>query len=514
LIVILTGLACFSPAANATQADSTGVTITGQAAGPTPFISNLSLHCTNIAVLNGVRFTIVPKVDCYARPLSAFYSKAYLKSRGYVDPATGNLIVPVFGLYQAYANTVNLVYRFGDGSLKNDSVGITTATWSDACDFTHATVLQARTTTTALSYDYMLVGSKCGTHSPAIIDSDGKLRWTGPMTVTNYTPKFYKNGIYQADGAKLYRFELDGTVTQIADYSNDGVVDLHHNIDMGRSGFIIDVNTPEYVESTNLEIDPVSGQILNKWVLGDIIASAMQAGGDDPKGFVRKVDPSNPRYDFDSPQDWFHNNSTTYRKVDNTLIISSRENFVVALDYDTHAIKWILGDTTKKWYQYPSLRAFALTVPDGTVAPVGQHALSIGKDRTLMLFDNGQPSQHQSPAGPVRYSAPRKYQLNLKARTATEVWSYPYDQSLHSSFCSSVYEDAPGNYVIDYANVNGWARILGLTPAGDKVFEYSYSTGACEDAYRTMPIHWENITYPPPATKAAADSSAAVAADE
>ena len=63
----------------------------------------------------------------------------------------------------------------------------------------------------------------------------------------------------------------------------------------------------------------------------------MIAGGDDPSGFV-----------FDSVLgDWFHNNCTAYRAEDNTLLVSSRENFVIALDYDSDAIKWILGDSTK-----------------------------------------------------------------------------------------------------------------------------------------------------------------------
>jgi Arylsulfotransferase (ASST). len=30
------------------------------------------------------------------------------------------------------------------------------------------------------------------------------------------------------------------------------------------------------------------------------------------------------------------------------VIVSSRENFVIAIDYETGAIKWILGDPTKK----------------------------------------------------------------------------------------------------------------------------------------------------------------------
>lgn len=91
-------------------------------------------------------------------------------------------------------------------------------------------------------------------------------------------------------------------------------------------------------------------------------------GGDDPSVFIR------------APDDWFHNNACTYRKSDDSLIVSSRENFVICVDYETSAIKWILGDPTKAWYQYPSLRKFALTLGRDTYPPIGQHSVSITED--------------------------------------------------------------------------------------------------------------------------------------
>src|SRR5204863_9760066 len=43
----------------------------------------------------------------------------------------------------------------------------------------------------------------------------------------------------------------------------------------------------------------------------------------------------------------------------------------------------------------------------------------------LLLFDDGTGSVFQQPPGETRnYSAPRKYQLDLGARTATEIWHY------------------------------------------------------------------------------------------
>src|SRR5262249_39288195 len=177
---------------------------------------------------------------------------------------------------------------------------------------------------------------------------------------------------------------------------------------------------------------------------------------------------------FQTPTDWSHNNGATYNRADNSLVVSSRENFVICLDYNTSAIKWILGDPTKKWHQFSSLRRFAMGIAPGTLPPIGQHAPSITFDQSLLLHDNGQESQCQMTEREHReYASPRKYTLDLVANVATEVWNFPMNQSIHSPFCSSIYEDAPYNYLIDYAIVNGgipgadtFAQFLGLDAAG------------------------------------------------
>ena len=183
-----------------------------------------------------------------------------------------------------------------------------------------------------------------------MMDTDGALRWVGTAGVSNAASAFFDNAIYIGSGSQLLRIELDGTVNLVADYSSIGVRDFHHNIDPGKFGLLLEVDTNTDVESVILEVGK-NGGVPKRWNMYQIIANAMRAGGDDPSAFVRRG------------QDWFHNNAVTYRASDDSLIVSSRENFVIALDYQSGAIKWILGDSTKAWYQYPSLRQYALTVP-------------------------------------------------------------------------------------------------------------------------------------------------------
>jgi len=477
------------PVAHATQADETTITIEAETPGTTPFIHQLALTASDTSVVKSIRFTIAPKPGSVTRPLSGTYAKEYLVARGFLQG--DEIFIPVYGLYANSANAVTLTYSFLDGSSKQDSTTIATAAFDDPCGYGNPTVLQARTDSTALSYDYILVKGACSDFSPAIIDTDGALRWVGTAGIQNYSATFFDNAVYIGGAGGLYRIDLDGTVTFLASYSDLGITFIHHNIDRGKVGVILDVNTESWLESVNVEVD-ASGKLVKTWNLANIISAAMIAGGDDPSQFV-----------YDSPNDWFHNNAVAYNRADDSLIISSRENFLICIDYETGAIKWILGDPTKKWHQFPSLAQYALALAPGSLPPIGQHAVSVTYDENVMVLDNGENSRFQFPQGDRRlYASPRKYQIDLEAKVATEVWNYEMDQSIFSPFCSSVYEDAPLNYLIDYALVNGaglpnsYGQLLGLDASGETVFYYQYGTDRCDRAFSGIPLHLEKTAFP------------------
>jgi len=474
--------------AGANQADDTTITITGHTAGATPFISKLTIEVSNTTLLKDIQFAIDPKPGSVTRPLSGTYANDYLVSRGFEHPP--QIILPVYGLYAGYANIVRLTYRFLDGSSKESSTRITTASFDDPCGYDHPTILKARTSNTDLSYDYIMVKGSCSNFEPAIIDTDGALRWVGTAGLSIGNATFFDNAVYLGHGHQLTRIDLDGTATLVGDYSSLGVKNCHHNIDRGKVGIILDVDTTTDYNSVSIEVD-ASGRVLKQWNMAAIIRATMTAGGDDPSQFV-----------YPSPTDWFHLNGVAYNRADDSLIVSSRENFLMCLDYETSAIKWILGDPTKKWYQFPSLRKFALTVPQGSLPPIGQHAPSISYDQNLLVFDNGQSSVFNVPRGDLRrYAAARKYKIDLEAKTATEVWNFEASQSIFCPFCGSVYEDAPKNYLIDYAlespvQQNAFARLLGLNAAGETIFSYRYPTFSCTTIYRALPVHLENTKFP------------------
>ena len=233
--------------AGASQADDTTITITGHTAGATPFISKLTLEVSNTTVLKSIQFTIDPKPGSVTRPLSGTYANDYLVGRGFENRTPAEVILPVYGLYAGRANTVRLTYRFLDGSSKQAVTSVTTAPFDDqGCGYNNPTRLQPRTNSTRLSYDYIFDRSACGDFSPVILDSDGALRWVSPLATQSAlfaSSTFFDNAVYVTQGSQLFRIELDGSFSLLADYSNIGVVNLHHNIDPGKTGLLLEPDT-------------------------------------------------------------------------------------------------------------------------------------------------------------------------------------------------------------------------------------------------------------------------------
>jgi arylsulfate sulfotransferase len=453
--------------------------------GPTPFISFVHKTVADVAGFQFAQFLILPKTGSATRPIRVRYARSYLEARGYFDPQNGQLTVPVFGLYAGRLNRVviNLGFSGRFDRIQRLSIGITTPAY-DGGTYSNPTIIQPRLPGTTLSYDFILLKGYALNNTPIIIDSDAEVRWVGTAGVGAQNCMLFDNAFYLTSGTSLLRTEFDGVTTPVADYSAIGVTGFHHNIDPGREGMILDVDTVDQTESVNLEVD-AAGNVLRSWNLAEIISAAMTAGGDDPRQFVHPA-----------PIDWFHNNACAYRSSDDSLIVSSRENFVIAIDYNTGNIKWILGDPTKHWYEFPSLRQFSLTLGPDTLPPIGEHALSMPGDQ-LLLFDDGAGSNYQQPPGETRtYSAPRKYQIDLGSFEATETWHYYADPSVYSPFCSSVYEDAPDNYLIDYtlAGPYVYTGIVGLDSLGNVAFNYQYDElNFCGTAWNAIQIHWENV---------------------
>ena len=483
-----------------TQATLSAFQVLGVAPGPTPFISLVELSGAEVENLTNIQFTIAPRPGSVSKPVHVTYGMGMLLSEGRVSAEQGQITLPVFGLYAGYSNQVSIQLDFQDGSTTQIPLGITTAAYADpTAIYDKPTVLMQRAAGSALGFDFFVMKAAVG--SPVIVDTDGELRWAGTGVASGMSSAL--NGdvflIGDQQSPTLHRLGLDGVLRADIALPDPPYADFDHNIDYGKQGFLANFDTVDTlprrlagiknIETTLVEMNSQS-HIFSKWDMAEILSNYMRSQGDDPSAFVRPG------------VDWFHMNASAYDPNDDTVIVSSRENFLIKLDYATGNIVWIFGDPTKYWYTFPSLRAKAVSLaPDG-LYPIGQHAVSVTPDGLVMVFNDGYPSVNEPPGEPAgasrTYSAVSAYSIDPGALTAQEVWRFEYNQSILSDFCGSAYQTTDGSVLVDYALAeNGTeARLVGLDAGHNVVFDLRYPTTSCNTSWNAVPIALDAYTIP------------------
>ena len=455
-----------------------------------PFISLVQVDGFDSSALIRVQYAIAPKPGSVSKPVRVEYSLSALAARGYVS--TSSLTVPVFGLYAGYENEVSFELETRAGISIPLQVTVPTPPYVDPSGiYSRPSILIPRSVGSGLGFDFIFI--KSGLGSPVIIDTDAEIRWALPGISDSQSSTFVGDTFVIGDPKQptVYRLRLDGNIAQ-GPLPPSTYTDFNHNIDPGKQGFLAEVDAASdgvaNIESNVIEFQDANViSIPSHWDLGAILSAYMSSQGDDPAAFVRPG------------IDWFHSNSAIYDPRDDSVIVSSRENFVIKLDYKTSTIIWILGDPTKYWYTFASLRAKALTLAPGGLYPIGQHALSITPDGLLMLFNDGLGSFNQpagAPAGETRtYSTVSAYSIDEKSMTAREVWDYDGGKTIYSDICSSAYETADKSILVDYAVADNatQALLLGLDSNHNVVFEYEYPTTVCNTSWNARPIALDNL---------------------
>jgi hypothetical protein len=456
--------------------------------GATPFIASMPIHGEGLDTLAAVNVTIAPQPGSASRPVSVTYSIGYLSRHGDVQPGGAGITVPIIGLYAGATNQVSTELRFADGSSRSFSASVETPAWSDGV-YDVPTVLQARAPGSALGFDFFYLKSSLG--SPVIVDTDGHVRWVGANVPGSTAVNFVDGGflIGSVSSPTVTRLELDGSADAPVSLDTTNVIEFHHDLENGKAwqlNSVVSLLAGVTQFETVQEFTP-EGHVTAQWNLDQIFTDYMSANGDDPTLFVRPG------------VDWLHINTQIYDPRDDSLIVSSRENFVVKLGYSDGDIRWIFGDTSKYWYTFPSLRAKSLTLVGDGLVPIGQHSITIAPDGNLMLFNNGLPSLNQpegEPAGAARsYSAVSSYVIDPAAMTATQAWAFEYGETLYSPICSSARATQDGSVLVDFATAENLtaAHIVGLDPSHRVVFDLRYPTSGCDTAWNSQPIALESL---------------------
>jgi arylsulfate sulfotransferase len=480
-----------TPQTNEPSAQQSGISITGSQAGITPFISSIQFTGQNVSKVTSVTFNISPKPNSVSLPVTVTWSAATLSARGYLQANVINL--PVFGLYAGYQNQVSFQFDFDDGTVQYLQYQIATQPYTDPSGVNlNPTIIKARAPGSTLGFNFFIMKSLTG--SPVIVDTDAQVRWIVPASGTAavyYTNGQFVTGSQSAPTVTVLQFDGTQSTPQI-NLPQPLLASFTHNIDPGPSGELAEFNGTDdlgdSIDDIVAEILPFSTQPpIQTFDMADILTSYMQANGDDASAFVRPG------------IDWFHVNASTYDPSDNSVIISSRENFLIKVNYSTHDIVWILGDPTKYWYTFPSLRAKALTLTAGGDYPIGQHGVSITADGYVMVFNDGFASLNPPPGEPAglnrTFSEVSAYSVNSTTMTAQNVWNFNYGQTIFSGICGSSYESGK-SYLVDFATADNRqeARLVGLDANKKVVFDFQYASPvACGVAWNAIPISMENL---------------------
>ncbi|MBS0480533.1 MAG: aryl-sulfate sulfotransferase [Proteobacteria bacterium] len=467
----------------ASVASTSDIAVTGQRAGSTPFVAFVDLAGSSTGSVTTIRYMISPLTGTASAPVRVSYTMTNLRNRGYVT-RTG-VTVPVFGLYANATNTASVTLTFSDSSTQVLSVPIATPPYTATSALKTPAIDQPRTPGSVLGFDFFAIKPASQPAPVTVMDTDGNIRWVS-TTPAKEAIQYTKDGFVIGDiaGKSLSTEGWDGKVTTVS-LADQSFIGFHHDIGIGPAGYLIAPSSVGRPGDFLVEIRP-DGTTAKTFDLLQIFSDFMRANGDDPSVFAR------------AGFDWFHLNSAIYDPSDRSVIVSSRENFIVKIDYDTAAIKWIFGDETKYWYTFASLRSKAVTLAPGGLVPVGQHALMLQPDGQLLMFNNGNGSLQNPPGtspGLTRsYSAITGFFIDGPRLAATPGLTMDDGQTIYSPICSSAYPSADRSMLVTYSSTASGLRIKGFDPQWRTVFDMHFS-GGCSTGWNSVIVPLQDLTF-------------------
>lgn len=452
--------------------------------GLLPYAAEARLDVPGLERFVAVTWSVHTMEGGKARPVRSRIARSWFETRGLIDPDNPVVRFPVFGLYATRDNRVSIQIEYEDSEPIVSDFAIPAAGPLPEADPEYETLVHDE----RLGTSYILVQTF---DAIAVVDVDGQVRWRTPTVPTSTFPVMPVQDGFVAGSlfdASIVHLSWLGVATETR-MSDARAIHSHHNLEQGKTGLL---NTIGYQdgeilrpESVVAEMTP-SGTITRMWDLDEIFRSEIQAAGEDPSLLVA------------DGRDWFHMNSAVYDASDDSLILSSRENFVVKIDYATGDILWILGSLLKPWAQwFPNgLLPHALAVVGQP--PVGQHALSVSADGArLMMFDNGKGGLTFPEAGETRTSSRVVvYEIDEPNRTASEAWSFDLPDGNFCPFRSSAYWTRDGSVLIHgSAPVSGTGDEILVVNSDQELLFRARHMGTRSFGYSARELPWDDLVW-------------------
>lgn len=219
---------------------------------------------------------------------------------------------------------------------------------------------------------------------------------------------------------------------------------LHHDVHELPSGnFLVLTDGDDSIEDCIVEIDRETGNIVKRYDMRTIL---------DPNrvpGIDKEV--------VNAPQDWLHLNSVFYDELDDTLIVSSRnQNCVVKFERESQCIKWILGP--HEHWDASFVKYLLEPIGEGFEWAWAQHSAFVTKEGQLMLFDNGNFRSYELSEARLayaNYSRGVAYHIDEVELTVHQVWEYGKQRgnSLKCPYLGSISLQNNGNRLICFGGI-------------------------------------------------------------
>ncbi|MGE4274357.1 MAG: aryl-sulfate sulfotransferase [Desulfitobacterium sp.] len=352
-------------------------------------------------------------------------------------PEAKEHIIPVYGLYGDYENTIELVLGNGEKNI----LKIKTAVLPDK-------VKQPTQFSTTQEYfqDNMMFVSPTTPAMTAAYDYRGEVRW---YATTNFAfdLKRVKNGRlligtdrlmlppYHTSG--LYEMGMIGKIYK--EYRLPG--GYHHDqFEMEDGNLLVLTQDPPRgtVEDMCVLIDRTTGQIIKRWDYQQILPQYPVGGS----GSQDK-------------HDWFHNNAVWYDKKTNSLTLSGRhQDAVINIDYETGKLNWIIGDP-EGWPQDMVDKYFFKPVGDLSKFDwqYEQHACVVLPDGDIMCFDNGHwraKTKEKYVPAKDNFSRGVRYRIDTEKMEIEQVWQFGKErgEDFFSTYICNVEYYGEGHYLV------------------------------------------------------------------
>ena len=345
------------------------------------------------------------------------------------------MVLPIYGLYAGYANTVEIELSTGEKTT------LTIETEAAPDKVKKPVYIE---TTPEYMQDNMMFVSPTSPAMTAAYDYAGEARWYNTLNLAFdlkrahngrlfvgtdrlVAPPYHTTGVYEMGMiGKIYKeFRIPGGYHHDEfEMENGDILILTQDLPRGT------------VEDKCVLVDRKTGEIIKEWDHQDVLPVYPVGGSGSQDG-----------------HDWFHNNAVWYDKKTNTLTFSGRhQDIIINRDFETGKLNWIIGDPTG-WPE-DMQKYFFKPVGDGDFDwQYEQHACMVLPNGDIMCFDNGhwrsKVKENYWPAE-KNFSRGVIYRINTEDMTIQQVWQYGKERGAEffsTYICNCEYYEE-GHYMV------------------------------------------------------------------